>query len=81
MFTPAEDFDHQLLLASFSLSAHSLRLLANAGLLDDQARQVIRNYLHALQAKLAAIQDDPQLQAVYQGYLDTLVGVLPPTTP
>lgn len=72
-----EDFEHQLMLTSFSLSCHSMRLIGKAGLLDDQAKLVIRRHLEMLQEKIDAMPDSDQRDFFHQ-YLDSLTAVLPP---
>jgi hypothetical protein len=76
--TPIEDWENQLLLSTFSLTCHSLRLLKKAGHLDDQAEGVIRIHLQLLEAMIARLHPDDQ-DSVHS-YLDTLIGVLPPTS-
>lgn len=71
---PIEDFEHQLMLSGFLLASHALRLLDKAGLLDDQAGEVVRQHLRLLSEKLEAAPDSAELSA----FLDVLVRVLPP---
>ena len=75
---PMDEFEHQLVLSSFCLASHSLRLLSNAGLLDEDARAIIRKNLVMLQEKVDAIPDGLCLGV--QVHLDTLTAVLPPST-
>lgn len=75
MLTPIEDYENQLLLSTFSLASHALRLLDKNGLLDDQARTVIRSQLMLLSDKAAAV---PGGDWVFE-HLDVLVQILPPT--
>lgn len=75
---PMSDFEHQLSLSSFSLASHSLRLLGQAGLIDDDARRIIRSHLQLLEEKLDAIPD-PEFRNLLLHYLDTLTRVLPPS--
>jgi hypothetical protein len=75
---PMDDFEQQLLLSSFSMASHSLRLLAKAGLLDDDGRTIIRAHLQLLQEKVESLP--PDLAELVQLHLDTLTAVLPPTT-
>ena len=76
--TPIEDFENQLLLSSFGLASHSLRLLGKAGMLDDPALFVIRNHLQMLQEKIDAMPDEAHRDFFHD--LDALTAVLPPAT-